>query len=251
MPWYDQSRPPLAIAHRGDHREHVENTLPAIEAAARGGADMIEIDVQLAGDGEVVVVHDATLQRLWGDPRPVAAHTTESIRALGAGDRRIPTLREALEVSRDTGVPLVIDQKTPEAAAAALRVVEDAGLVRATWFCGELAGLWNVRGASAAAQLFLNSIGLTPPDVRVLGLLRPDMYNPEHTTLAPVLVRALHALGIGVSCWTVDDPRDLERLLGMGVDAVMSDDLPTARALVDARDWRAVARHELAVAVGA
>ena len=55
-----------------------------------------------------------------------------------------------------------------------------------------------------------------------------------------MLVRALHALGIGVSCWTVNDHDDIHRLLAMGVDAIMSDDLPMLRAAVDGRDWRAV-----------
>lgn len=239
MSWYDPSRPPLVIAHRGDHRWHTENTVPAIEEAAAGGADMVEIDVQLAADGAVVVHHDATFRRLWDDPRPVSAVDTAGVRALGEGNRRVPLLAEALEVSRSTGVPLVIDQKTPEVAAAAARLVEDMGMTEATAFCGELAGLWQVRDASRDARIFYNSIGLAPPDVRVLGLLRPELYNPEHTTLAPVLVRALHALGIGVSCWTVDDHGDIQRLLGMGVDAIMSDDLPTLRAAVDGRDWRA------------
>lgn len=241
MPWYDPSqptRPPLAIAHRGDHRAHVENTLPAIEAAARGGADMIEIDVRLTGDGEVVVLHDATLQRLWGDLRPVASLPTSSVRGLGEGATYVPTLREALDLSAATGVPLVIDQKTPDAAVAALRVVEEAGMLPDTWFCGEIEGLWGIRGASAGARIMLNSIGLMPPDVRVLGRLRPELYNPEHSTLAPVLVDALHGLGIGVSCWTVVEQAHAERLLGMGVDAIMTDDLPMLRALVDSRDWR-------------
>src|SRR5687768_551498 len=125
MAWFDPTRPPLVIAHRGDHRRHVENTLPAIEAAVAEGADLVEVDVQLTADGGVVVVHDSTFARLWGDPRPVAAVDTLGVRALGTGDRRVPLLRDALELSRATGVPLVVDQKTPEVAVAALDVVRE------------------------------------------------------------------------------------------------------------------------------
>lgn len=239
MSWYDPTTPPLAIAHRGDHRHHAENTLPAIEAAVRGGADMVEIDVQLTADGAVVVHHDRTFARLWDDPRPVSAVDVAAVRGLGEGDRRVPLLVEALELSRSAGVPLVIDQKTPEVAAAAARLVQDLGMSEETGFCGELDGLWEVRRSSQGARIFYNAVGLVPPDVRVLGLLRPELYNPEHSTLAPVLVDALHGLGIGVSCWTPSSAADIDRLLGMGLDAIMSDDLPTLRALVDSRDWRA------------
>ena len=239
MSWFDPTRPPLVIAHRGDHRRLTENSLPSIGAAVAEGADMVEIDVQLAADGAVVVVHDATFTRLWGDPRPVAAMDTPAVRALGAGDRRVPLLQDALELSRATGVPLVIDQKTPEVAVAALHVVREMRMTESTLFCGELAGLQHVRHASAAARIVYNSVGLLPPDVRVLGTLRPELYNPEHSTLAPILVRALHALGFGVSCWTANDRWDVERLLRMGLDAIMSDDVPLVRGLVDSTDWRA------------
>lgn len=239
MSWYDPTLPPLAIAHRGDHRHHTENTLPAIEAAIRGGADMVEVDVQLTADGAVVVHHDRTFARLWDDLRPVSAVDVATARGLGEGDRRVPLLVEALELSRSAGVPLVIDQKSPEVAATAARLVHDLGMSEQTGFCGELDGLWEVRRSSPGARLFYNAVGLVPPDVRVLGLLRPELYNPEHSTLAPVLVDALHGLGFGVSCWTPTSPRDIERLLGMGLDAIMSDDLPTLRALVDSTDWRA------------
>lgn len=238
MSWYDPARAPLAISHRGDHRELVENTLPSIAAAMEGGADLVEIDVQLAADGAVVVVHDATFQRLWDDPRPVASMSAAEIAGLGDGDRRVPLLSDALDLSRSMGVPLVIDQKTPEVAVAALQLVEKSGMTGVTAFCGELEGLRHVRHTSPSARIIYNSDGMAMPDVRVLGLLRPELYNPEHSTIAPVLVDALHALGIGVSCWTPNDASDMERLLGMGLDAIMSDELSLLRGLVDSRDWR-------------
>jgi len=61
---------PLAIAHRGDPVAHRENTAAAVVAAIEQGADAIEVDVQLAADGTVVVVHDDTFARLWDDPAP-------------------------------------------------------------------------------------------------------------------------------------------------------------------------------------
>ena len=56
----------FACAHRGDSSVYRENTLEAIKSAIEKGADVVEIDVHLSSDGEVIVIHDPTLERLWG-----------------------------------------------------------------------------------------------------------------------------------------------------------------------------------------
>ena len=61
-----------ACAHRGDSWALRENTLPAVRSALAKGAAVVEIDVRLTADGDVVVLHDPTLARLWGDPRASA-----------------------------------------------------------------------------------------------------------------------------------------------------------------------------------
>src|SRR3712207_25853 len=81
------SADPLVIAHRGDSQSVRENTLAAVESAVLAGADAVEVDVQLAADGTLVVVHDDTFERLWGDPRPVASMTWSEIARLGSGDQ--------------------------------------------------------------------------------------------------------------------------------------------------------------------
>ena len=76
----------LTIAHRGEPVGHVENTLPAIEAALRAGADMVEIDIRLAADGVPVLLHDANLRRIWGVGSSVSALTSTQLAAVrGAG----------------------------------------------------------------------------------------------------------------------------------------------------------------------
>jgi hypothetical protein len=96
---------PVVVAHRGDPIHEVENTLPALLSAVAQGADLVETDVRLTVDGEVVLLHDATTERIWGDPRPAAAQTLAEITAHrptvtpnpdGDADARVPSLADAL-----------------------------------------------------------------------------------------------------------------------------------------------------------
>ncbi len=72
-----------AIAHRGDPFAARENTLPAFAAAAAGGADWVELDLRRTRDGEIVVLHDQTLERLWGLEASVGDLDADEVTALG------------------------------------------------------------------------------------------------------------------------------------------------------------------------
>ena len=85
-----------AVAHRGEPLGNRENTLPAFASAMALGADMVEIDVRRTRDGEVVVLHDQTLQRLWGVDASVGDLDLAELATIGEGDVRIPTVREVL-----------------------------------------------------------------------------------------------------------------------------------------------------------
>jgi glycerophosphoryl diester phosphodiesterase len=225
---------PLAIAHRGDPVTARENTVEAVEAAIAQGTRAVEVDVRLAADGTPVVVHDATFERLWGDPHPVGSLSWPEIAALGEPGRRVPRLAELLELSIGAEVPLVIDQKDPAAGAAAARLVERVGAEQ-TAFCGEVEGLGDIRRMLPKATIFLGDVGLAPVDLRVLAELRPQYYNPAWVALSRAMISSLHSFGIRVGCWTPNDDADLALVLDLGVDAVMTDRIGALTALVDSR----------------
>ena len=222
----------LAIAHRGDPVRYRENTVDAVRSAMDQGADAVEVDVQLAADGTVVVLNDDTLERLWGDPRPVSALTWPEIARLGDADTSIPRLEDLLDLSAETGVPLVIDQKHPIAALPAADVVR-RHRAEGTAFCGSTEGLLEIRATDRDASIYLNDTNLSLPDVRLLAMLRPQLYNPYWRLLAPATVDAFHAFDIGLCCWTPNDDADLRLVLDMGVDAVMTDRIGALRAILD------------------
>ena len=90
---------PLIIAHRGDSAHRPENTLASFASALEQGADLVEFDIQLIKDGQVVVIHDATLDRTTSGNGRDADLTFEELRALDAGQgEQVPTLAELLAV---------------------------------------------------------------------------------------------------------------------------------------------------------
>jgi hypothetical protein len=100
----------LVIAHRGDTKAGLENTLPAIESAIRLGVDGVEVDLQLTRDGQVVLFHDDDLRRLAGQEGMIGDLTLVECRSLRlANGSGVPTLEELLDlasISRSKPAPI-------------------------------------------------------------------------------------------------------------------------------------------------
>jgi glycerophosphoryl diester phosphodiesterase len=99
------------IAHRGEHLHHPENTLEAFQAAIDSGADFFELDVRTSSDGRLVLMHDATVDRMTDGKGEVAKMTFDAIRKLSVRGSRVPTFEEALELARGR-VGVYIDCKS-------------------------------------------------------------------------------------------------------------------------------------------
>ena len=129
------------VCHRGANRIAPENTLPALECALAAGFDYIEVDLHVTADGEIVVIHDPTLDRTTNGTGPVTSKTLAELRALSAGawfdpffaGTRIPTLEEALALIRkhDARAYLEFKSAPPEPV---LDRVKSAGLLDRVFF---------------------------------------------------------------------------------------------------------------------
>lgn len=131
-----------AIAHRGASDRYPENTLLAFERALELQADAVECDVHLSADGEVVVIHDPTVDRTTDGHGEVAAMTLEELRRLDAGVRkhprfagqRIPTLSEVLEMVRGRAqIFIELKGTSPELPRRLVEVVRAGGMAEAAW----------------------------------------------------------------------------------------------------------------------
>ena len=245
------------VAHRGSRIHRPENTMVAFGNGLDEGAHHLETDLRLTSDGVVVCFHDPTLDRTTDGEGPFTGRTLAELRRLDAGHRhridggfpvrgrglRIPTLGEVLATFPATGV--VVDLKEDgleEPVAALLDRMEAWDRVIVGSFSDErLARMARVSGGRAM---------LSGGQTTVLGwwvasrLGRPGpgspvalQVPPSHHGLRVVderFVRTAHAAGVAVHVWTVNQPWEMERLVDMGVDALITDRPGRAAALTDA-----------------
>ena len=223
------ARRPLAVAHRGDPYRFRENTLPSLRSAVAAGADVVEVDVRASRDGVALVVHDATLRRLWGHDRAVAELAAGEVARLTGGG--VPSLREVLRALPDTRLLLDL----PEAAAvpAAVREVARCAAGDRVVYCGGAPAMRAVRACDPAAEIALTWQRAAPPRGSLLAEVRPRWLNYRFGLLSPALVRRTHHAGYLVSAWTVDTGPVMRWLWAMGVDALTTNRVAALRRLLD------------------
>jgi glycerophosphoryl diester phosphodiesterase len=210
----------IAIAHRGDPVAQRENTLAAFGAAIAQGAAMLELDLRRSRDGHIVVLHDPTLERLWGLDAAIADLDLAEVRQLGQGDERIPTLAELLAAF---DIPLMVDFTGPEVVEGALADVRQAHAVeRALFVSGHVPALRQLRALGPEVRIGLTWVKPEPPHPALLDELDAEYWNPMFRLVTPTAVAAVHERGRLVSCWTVDETRHMERVAAAGVDAIVS-----------------------------
>ncbi len=254
---------PLVFAHRGGRALGPENTIPAFDAGLAAGADGLELDVHLSSDGKVVVCHDATLDRTTDVTGPIAARSAADLARINAtlrfgvdledvwgGERAgIPTLREVLGRYRDAPVIIEIKTATPVAARAVVEVVRDLeALDRVCVGSFSLIAIQAVRifepriptsGSRKEGQLALyrSWLGLSPGRVPYRAFQVPEQAG-RLRVVTPRFVRAVHRANVALQVWTVNEESDMRRLLGWGVDGIITDRPDVAVAVRDGRRMR-------------
>jgi glycerophosphoryl diester phosphodiesterase len=224
---------PLVIAHRGASGTCPENTLAAFRHAVDLGVDMIELDVQLTRGGDVVVIHDLTLDRTTTGRGAVRDSSLAEIRRLDAGawfgaafrGERVPTLAEVL-----AAVPVAVNVE--------LKPHGDDGL--------EIRALAVVEAAHATDRVVFSSfdtgalerLRLASPGAAIAVLWQAEPLEGALALAGRVLARALHlrkdaakpaalaaarAAGLPVRVWTVNDPAEFARLAAGGVEGIFTD----------------------------
>ena len=193
---------------------------------------MVELDLRRTRDGAIVVLHDQSLLRLWGVDASVGDLDLEEVRRVGTGDTRIPTLQEVLAA---VPVPLMIDFTRREVVEGALTAVQSAdALERSLFVTGNVAALRQLRLASAEARIGLTWVDpAVPPPRALLEELGAEYWNPMFGLVSTERVAAVHDLGRKVSCWTVDEPADMARVAGAGVDAIVSNRIADLLGFLD------------------
>lgn len=219
----------ICIGHRGAAGYEPENTLRSIRRALEFGVHGIEIDVQLV-DGELVVFHDAKLERTTNGTGYLSRQTFASLRELDAGHgERIPTLLEVCELVRGRAF-LNIELKGPGTAAPVsaviTRLVEKEG-----WsFDSFLVSSFTVRELQVLrregpCEIPVGLLLSRPTHFwrRIASLLQAAAVNPSARFVSEKMVRQAHSEGWKVFPFTVNEAVQIQKMRAIGVDGVFTD----------------------------
>lgn len=256
---------PIAFAHRGADTTR-ENTLAAFSHAVETGFGYLELDVRTAADGTLVVFHDNSLDRVSTGTGKISEHTWDTLQHVHVGNPADPTqLTEPLVRFEDllTALPETrfnVDLKDADSAAVISRILyrhnawnrvliasfQDTHrkdlLHRARRLTGSTSNIATSAGISAIGPLvFSGPLGLFRPVSKFVRTRTPfhAVQVPLRQGRIPVatqtFINRCHAAGIHVHIWVIDDPEQMEQVLDMGADGIMTDQAQTLADVFSAR----------------
>jgi glycerophosphoryl diester phosphodiesterase len=233
----------LVYAHRGGSKLRPENTIAAFDHGLSLGADGLEFDVHLSRDGSVVVHHDSTLDRTTNGRGPLAALTAAELARLDAGAHfagyegavgGVPTLRDVLRRYQSARMIIEMKLNDPVLAQKTIDEVRAAGAVERVSL-----GSFGTRVLRAAREYEPRiRTGSSREETRVFlyrSWCRWPVRHPAYQefqipemagstrVISPRFLRYAHEARCPVQVWTVDEEADMRRLLGWGVDGIISD----------------------------
>ncbi|MBI3791199.1 MAG: glycerophosphodiester phosphodiesterase [Gemmatimonadetes bacterium] len=235
------------VGHRGNRAHAPENTIASFDEAVALGVDALELDVRLSRDGDVVVMHDPTVDRTTNGSGAIAQMTWRELAPLDAGHRfspdggrtqpwrgrgvGIPRLADVLAHFPST--PLLIEIKVPEASAPLRRVIEEAGaedrcIVESFHHAAKapFAGSRIAVGASRRdlVRLLPRALGRDARDAAPFSFMAiPTSYFGLPLPVGGFVAATVTA-GAPVHVWTINDPGEAEALWRVGVTGIISDD---------------------------
>ena len=207
------------IAHRGASALAPENTREAFERAILGGADAIETDLRLAKGSAIFCLHDETLARTFGDTRPLAQITASEAFALG-----VPSLAELLALAKNR-IDLLLELKenaAVEPLATALINVDPARVTVQAFSKSVVRSLADALPQIPRWQLTSNPEDLAPDSLDEIAGYAHGV-AAHFSLLTEKSVAGLRDRNLAVAAWTVNEPAESDRLLALGIDALITD----------------------------
>jgi glycerophosphoryl diester phosphodiesterase len=234
---------PYVIAHRGISGKAPENTMAAFEAAvATPGIDMIELDVRLTRDGEVVALHDRTLQRTSTGNGSARSYTAAELKQFDAGSwfspefsaQRIPTLREVIDLVRDRcwlNIEIKSDffHREPEGLLerSVVETVKEAAYEEHVLYSSFnhrlIANVKRMYPHTATGVIYniWHDFGRLPS--KLAGRANASVFVCGRYELTPAMLRDARAHGLAVYVYTLNSRTDVRKTVELGVDGILSD----------------------------
>lgn len=241
------------IGHRGAAGVAPENTVASLEWAVADGADIVELDVHATREGEIVVIHDETVDRTTDGGGAVKGMSLAELKRLDAGFRfrnddgdypfrgrgvTIPTLPEILHRLRDIKAIVEIKQSAPQIVDRVVDAIRRAGKENDVLLATERDDVMRDIRAALGPNAPM-ATGFCHGEVAVfidwLAHGAPAGYRPPGAAfqvppafagvelVTPASIHGAHALGLELYVWTINDPAEIKLLLDLGVDGIISD----------------------------
>ena len=223
-------------AHRGASGYAPENTLEAFKLAIKQGSEGIELDVQLTKDGEVVVIHDETIDRVSNKTGFVKDYTLAELREFsfdnnieGYKNTKIPTLKEVLELLKPTNLMLNIELKTSiiwyeNIEEKVLKLVYDADMrdrvIYSSFNHYSIKKIKNLDEKANTALLFGDVILYTVNYIKNANIpaIHPPVYQLKMDNFLDEYINS----GLDIRVWTVNNPDDMQSLINKNIDAIIT-----------------------------
>ena len=229
------------VAHRGGAALAPENTLTAFQNAVTVGAKWIEFDIHRTKDGELVIMHDDTVDRTTNGSGMIKDMTAADFAALQMADGKTPpTLDAVIDIAKKGGIGMFAEVKSPELypglGLEVLQKIEDADYVDHTVIISfgldELANIKKANPDQRVCALYMNPLKAMNPQPEDADMVCP---MGETAILFPWVIKRAHDQGreIYVWPWKLDNAFGYRLLFALGVDGVIANDPVAAQQLID------------------
>lgn len=217
------------IGHRGASGHVAENTLESIQKALEFEVDAIEIDVHRCKSGELIVIHDFTLDRTTNGSGEVSQSTLAEIRSLKIEDQfRIPLLTEVLELIQGKcriNIELKGSNTSEETCRIIKRLVSEKSwnynnFIVSSFQQNELAEVFDL---DKNIPIGILSKANVSEAIEIGKILQAKAIHPSTGIITRENVKKCQNAGFGVNVWTVNEPKEIERMKSFGVNGIISD----------------------------
>ncbi|MBY9018420.1 MAG: glycerophosphodiester phosphodiesterase [Candidatus Lokiarchaeota archaeon] len=222
----------LVIGHKGASNISPENTLLAFRKAIELKADYIEFDIHKSLDGEIVVIHDNDTYNTTGTRGLIKEMMLKEIQELDAGEgEKIPTLNDLIKLTKGK-INLQPEIKAPGLIDDLVQILRKNNLVKKTIISSfDITQLINMKEIEPALKIgYLIPSELTRPRILsryIQKAVKNEFYaiHPHFTTISKELVDNIYANNLKINAWTVNEEEEMKRLIDLGVDGIITDDI--------------------------
>jgi glycerophosphoryl diester phosphodiesterase len=217
----------LVIGHRGAKSLAAENTLQGIKAAANCRADYVELDLRISIDGELVLMHDESVDRTTNGKGLVQDMSLEELKALDVSGQEVPTLAEALALAKELALGLVVEMKEEGLEELVADALFGSNCMVTSFYHSSLREFKELSDLSTG--IIISSLPVKPVDLALLA--RADAIFPKRVN--PRLFKEAHRQGLNVYPWTINTKEEASWLLRLGADGLVTDDPCLIRETAD------------------